>query len=160
MTSVPELESIERGQFHMPQLQKVSASRFQAQNMAQLLAQNQRMSLDLKTTQQRLQSLMAEHAAALTSLQAECVWLRGQVIRAKTERDLAQTPLIAKKAPAPDVRPFARLAEEYADLLAHNQRLRMRSLRMAVADEEVAVVRLRIGRQVGQLVKLKNVKSL
>jgi hypothetical protein len=90
------------------------------------------MSQDLTTTQQRLQSQAAEHAVALTALQAECVRLRGQVIRAQTERNLAQTQSTVTKAPAPDVRPFARLVEEYARLVAHNQRLRMRSLRRAV----------------------------
>jgi hypothetical protein len=116
----------------MAQLQLGSAARSQAKSLAQVMAQNQRLTQDLAAAQQRLQSQAAEHALVVAGLQAEGVKLRGQVIRAKTERDLAQAQSRDAKEPAPDVQPFARLAEEYSRLLARNQRLRLRSLRRGV----------------------------
>lgn len=132
----PELEFIVLGQVHMLQHQVGMAARVDHSKLHEVLDENLRLGEELDLTQQRLQTARHTHAQELAKVQAECVQLRGEIIRAQTERDQALTQWQAFKACEPDLLERRQLSEENAHLLAHN-----RSLRRALDKVEMAQAR-------------------
>jgi len=126
----PELEFIVLGQVHMLQHQVGMATRVDHTRLREVLDENLRLGEELDLTQQRLQSARHTHAQELARVQADLVQLRGEVIRAQTEREQALAQWQQLKTQEPDLEAHQRLKDENAHLLAHNRQLR-RALSLA-----------------------------
>lgn len=127
-----ELEYIVLGQVHMLQHQVGMSARVESAQQIRVQTENHRLSQELAAAQQRLQALVSEHAAALEAVQAECMRLRGSVIRAQTERDLAQTQWRELKHLEPNLLAHQRLREENERQRKHNEKLLARALQREV----------------------------
>lgn len=119
-----DLESMVLGQVHMLQHQVGMASRVERTKLQDVLDENLRLGEALELTQVRLRSAAQGHAREMAQMQACLVQLRGEVIRAQTERDQVMTQWQALKTQVPDLRSRQALADENAHLLAHNRQLR------------------------------------
>lgn len=124
-----ELENQVLGQVHMWQHQTGLAARADATRRKEVLAENQRLTLELAAAQQRLQTQATEQAAAQQAWRAQYADLRAKLIRTEAERDLARTQGVT--APATDA--AARLRQRQIAgqqrLADHNEKLLMRKLR-------------------------------
>ncbi|BCO28389.1 hypothetical protein MIZ03_3289 [Rhodoferax lithotrophicus] len=123
-----DLEDIVLGQVHMLEHRASMTVRTAATWRNEILAERQRLAQELASVQQRIQAQAVEHATAVAVWQAECVKMRASVIRAETERDLAQTRLQELKSLEPDVLTRQRLLEDNQRLQAQNEKLLMRVL--------------------------------
>lgn len=132
----PELENIVLGQVHMLQHQVGMASRVDHTRLHEVLDENLRLGEELDLTQQRLQAARHTHAQELAQSQAEVMLMRGEVIRAQTERDQALAQWQTLKASEPLLLNRQKLATDNAELLEHN-----RQLRRALAQAELALTR-------------------
>jgi hypothetical protein len=143
-----ELENQILGQVHMLQHQTGLASRADANKLKEVLAENQRLTQELTTTQQRLQTQAAEQASALQALQAECAELRARLIHAETARNLAQQNNVPAMARQPDAAALARQrqAEGKQRLADHNEKLLMRKLRREAEAQANAIRPTKTGR--------------
>jgi hypothetical protein len=136
-----DLEQIVLGKVHMLQHQAGIAARTDALHRNGLLAENYRLSQDLTATQQRLHTQAREHAALVSSLQADCLSLRANIIRAEAERDLALTQWRELKDIEPSAFSRQRLVDDNQRLQAHNARLLIRAQRREVQATGQSVVK-------------------
>lgn len=120
----PELEHVVLGQVHMLQHQVGMATRVDHAKLNDVLDEHLRLSEELELTQQRLQTARHNHARDMARLQADMVLLRGELIRAQTERDQALMQWQTLKDCEPGLLDRQTLADTNAHLLAHNRQLR------------------------------------
>lgn len=136
-----DLVDIVLGQVHMLQHQDGMTARSDATRLNGALAEKHRLTQELAAAQQRLQAQALEHAAAVTSWQAECASLRASVIRAESERDLSQAQSQVLKTTEADKPPRQRLPQDKPHELACHQKLLMRALRREVQMTEPSALR-------------------
>ena len=136
-----ELENSVLGQVHMLQHQIGLAARADTTQLKEVLADNQRLTQELTTTQQRLQSQTNEQAAALETLRTQCAQLRASLIRAEAERDQAQVASLSLVTKERDAAGLSRQrhAEGKQRLADHNENLLMRKLRREAEAQANAV---------------------
>jgi len=134
-----DLENQVLGQVHMLQHQIGMAARADITQLKEVLADNQRLTLELVAVQQRLQTQAAEHATAVQALQAECAELRASLIRAETARDLVQVDSLRAKVPDAAALSRQRQAEGKQRLADHNEKQLMRKLRRESEEQANAV---------------------
>ena len=126
----PELEFVVLGQVHMLQHQVGMAARVDHSRLHEVMDENLRLGEGLAMAQHRLQSARDAHARQAAEWQAEAVRLRGELIRAQSERDQAQSQWQRLTAAAPDLPTRQALTRENTELLEDNRRLR-RALALA-----------------------------
>lgn len=130
-----ELEHVVLGQVHMLQHQVGMAARVDHARLNDVLEEHLRLSEELELTQQRLQAARHSHARDMARLQADMVLLRGEVIRAQTERDQVQMQWQALQDREPGLLDRQTLADNNARMLAHNRQLRRE---LALAEQAQA----------------------
>ena len=120
----PELEFAVLGQVHMLQHQVGMAARVDLTRLQSLVQDNQKLGDELAITQQRLQAVALELAQIKAQHDTERVRLRGELIRAQSAKEQAETQCDDLKRQTPDLPLRQRLADDNRQLIEHNQQLR------------------------------------
>jgi hypothetical protein len=137
----PDLEAIVLGQVHMLEHSASMTVRAEATWRNEMLAEKQRLIQEISSAQQRIQTQVAEHAAAMATWQSECVSLRASVLRADAERDLAQSRLGEVTNLEPDALTRQHLLDDNQRLLAQNKKLLSRALQRETLDIDKPVTK-------------------